>query len=720
MLKNKKGISVITLIVTIIVLIIITSITVFTGNNMVSASREKALKDRLNVIYNAVVSHEKELGYGDTVIEKQITPEEYHIMGLSDYADEENFTPVYISKEIHDTDSYKRIYKLKTLKKKDSAEYYEMEPKVYTLDIENTNTMIEFDVEKGVNRPQILEGMIPLDTYIDEDEDIRTREVRNIYTEDWYDYSLTTPKWANMELDNEKYVWIPRFAYKVQDFYLNKNYEDVPSSAIGIIFLKRDTNYMANDEILPDGYQVHPAFSTSDGRELAGIWISKYLHEDVDSLAEAVDKSYKMYEGSASIESHLIKNSEYAAMAYLSFASGGNSRDGNTLNNSYGICDINSPEFVAACLDGDDEKFDIYSYNGTKLTYESNETTKAGDALIATSSGNSENSSWYKGTSILPTADKPYVLRRGDQSFFAYEAYNGTRNNTSYRNVVTILGSESVNNLADLKAGDYVSYEPDTPTPGVSWRVWATKGNKVIIMPTSPVGSLTLGPTGEEVDYIAKRAEAFNDYKTAIDQIEALCDKYTCSALGVTPSNIRSLRIEDLEDPKVSDLATKKLTSTSGSEYGTLTTYTNNDACFAASYNEATGNNEMNVTLVKATSSNPVTLKQTYYSTNVPNFKAFSDDPRISNNKYYHLLGNNYGWLASTFVQCSPTFAWFYVGCMSSGYIKPEVLLFSYGQTESATWGVRPLITLNGSQLMLNESNSGSGSSSSPWNIVKK
>ena len=459
MLKNNKGISVITLIITIVVLLIITSITVFTGMEMVSNSREKAIKDRLQTIYRAIIAHEDELGYGDTVTEKQITAEEYAIMNLSNYADEDEFTPVYVSKKIDDTSPRKRIYNLKALRKKDTDDWYETGAIEYETDYDNIHAAIEFDAKKGVNRPQIIDAMTPISTYIDEDGDIRTIEVKNVYTEDWYDYSFTTPRWANMVIGEVKnnqngvvtiapenqYVWIPRFAYKIQDFYLRESYKNVPNSAISIIFLRENSNYMANGEILPDGYEVHPAF-TYKGQELAGIWVAKYLSEDVDSLQEALEESEEMHMNLYDlIESHLMRNSEWAAMAYLSFVSGGKSTDGNTLNNSYGICDTNDVEFVAAGLDGANmfgyvDEFDIYSYSGTTLTYESAETNKNGDALIGTSAGKAEkeNSAWFEGKSIVPTAENPYILRRGDISFFAYDSFNGTRLHTTFRNVLII------------------------------------------------------------------------------------------------------------------------------------------------------------------------------------------------------------------------------------------------------------------------------------------
>ena len=721
MIKNNRGISVITLIVTIIVLVIITSVTVFTGTKMIASSREKALEDRLKVIYNAIIAHETDLGYGDTVVEKQITLEEYTIMGLEDYADEKNFTPVYVAKKIHDTASNKRVYTLWTLKEKDGDEKYTMES-IYDLGNDNINTKIEFDMKKGVNRPQMLEGMIALNTYVDEANDIRTEIVHNVYTEDWYDYSFTTPRWANMEIDDKQYVWIPRFAYKVQDFYLNKDYDNVPPTAISIIFLKETTNYMANNEILPSDYQVHPAFSTEYG-ELAGIWIAKYQSDDVDTITEAVEKAADMHKDNdlvkdGSIESHLMKNTEWAAMAYLSFVSGGDSRYENTLSNSYGICDVNNPEFVAARLGGTNEKFDIYSYNGANLTYDSNESEKNGDALVATSSGLSEKSAWYKGTTILPTVEKPYVLRRGDESYFAYEAYNGTKLRTCYRNVITITGTESESNFAQIKVGDYVSYEPDTPTPGVSWRVWAIRGNKVIIMPTSPVGELFLGDdyVGE---YETRLAKCLNDYNTAISKIEALCDQYACSALGITASQIRSLKLEDLENPKISSLARQKLSYTNGTvKYGETKTYTTGNY-FAARYNEITDKNDISSSFIAASAENPITVKQECYKAIVEEWGKISE----SSSTTYQVWFNSSGmiFLPTPTADCRSDEVFFNIYVMEGQYVRPEHYIFrSNGGVFWRSAGVRPMVTLNGSQLMLNETNPGNGSSTSPWNIVKK
>ncbi len=87
----------------------------------------------------------------------------------------------------------------------------------------------------------------------------------------WYDYSNKI--WANVKTDNNGqeawWVWVPRYAYKVQDAGPNK-YTDV----IFIDIKNKPIDAKYGDK-LPDGYIPHPAF-TVDGNELKGIWISKY------------------------------------------------------------------------------------------------------------------------------------------------------------------------------------------------------------------------------------------------------------------------------------------------------------------------------------------------------------------------------------------------------------------------------------------------------------
>ena len=158
MIKNKKGISVISVIITIIILIMIASITTFTGTSMLNNTRRKAAEDRLKIIYNAIIAHEEELGYANWFEPLTITDRQYDIMGLSDYADEGNFTPVSVSKSIDPSDNTKRIYKLETLIKKNSKEPPVILEQSYNAGISTSNTKIEFDVKKVEEREEKNNG----------------------------------------------------------------------------------------------------------------------------------------------------------------------------------------------------------------------------------------------------------------------------------------------------------------------------------------------------------------------------------------------------------------------------------------------------------------------------------------------------------------------------------------------------------------------------------
>ena len=298
----------------------------------------------------------------------------------------------------------------------------------------------------------------PVITYFDNNGDAKAKIVEDIYTEDWYNYSIDSPIWANVMMnDNIMYVWIPRFAYRIQALYLSSDYKNVPASAIDIVFLKETTDYMKNDEVLPYGYQVHPAFKYKDrvtGKEidLPGFWVAKnnidnmvsvlYKTSEGSSVEAATDKVLfsTLHPGadSTNVSSHLLKNTEWAAVAYLSHYTVGRCSNGMSLNseNPSGVFDLDVPCFVAGGLSSSIPSNDLKGLTNSdrytliepvedgKITYESYEedNKKYGDAIIATSSGNSDASAWFGGTSIKPSAQYPFIARGMDDNLFAYDA----------------------------------------------------------------------------------------------------------------------------------------------------------------------------------------------------------------------------------------------------------------------------------------------------------
>lgn len=105
----------------------------------------------------------------------------------------------------------------------------------------------------------------------------------------WYDYTAQsgttenggTSKWANaITEDGSMWVWIPRYAYKID---WNKE-ENV--GKIDVMFLVGTTNYNEKgQDVTTLGYTVHPAFQNGANtgyangewnKEISGIWISKF------------------------------------------------------------------------------------------------------------------------------------------------------------------------------------------------------------------------------------------------------------------------------------------------------------------------------------------------------------------------------------------------------------------------------------------------------------
>jgi len=466
-MKNK-GISLITLIITIIVIILIASITIYTGGNMVEQSRIKTAEDRMRTVANAIASHEKELGFADTVVGgvsgdyRLLGADDYKLMGLEDYTNTESMPPIYVYKSADSINSNKKEYKLKTPKiVKINSPYTEED----FVEITHTfydgthreNIKVEFDTVKGVNRPLLTEDMMAVKTYFNEDSVVSSEPVNDIYDEDWYDYSSIAPNWANVKMNNNTYyVWIPRFAYKIQDFYIGTDYSTIPSSAIKILFLKENTDYLANGEVLPAGYHVHPAFKYKDKDDnvvnIPGFWVAKYnitdladvvykLNTEGDLILGAMEESEltELHGTEASIvsqlDSHLLKNTEWAAIAYLSFATAGKTEDGTSLpNNPSAVMDLNVRQFVAGVLDNvvPESKavnFDIYTIDDDEsINYETTEekqfrdAIRFGDAIRATSAGNSEKSAWFGGTSEKITATEPFIIRGLDNNLFSYSA----------------------------------------------------------------------------------------------------------------------------------------------------------------------------------------------------------------------------------------------------------------------------------------------------------
>lgn len=228
-----------------------------------------------------------------------------------------------------------------------------------------------------ITKPHLSEGM----TAVYWDETNQERSLTDSSTEaewnNWYHYvegdnqtDTRTSKWANAKTSDGSYwVWIPRYEYKILS--------GEGTSTAGKIEVKFITTSQTTAD---EGYKIHPAFRNGTSNhfkngewdsELAGIWVAKYEmsmetdsnHTETSSLEignvltknagntsniRAVSKpsvsSWRSisngnaytnaYHYDRSKESHVMKNSEWGAVAYLTHSQYGRNGHEIDINNS--------------------------------------------------------------------------------------------------------------------------------------------------------------------------------------------------------------------------------------------------------------------------------------------------------------------------------------------------------------------------------------------------
>lgn len=211
----------------------------------------------------------------------------------------------------------------------------------------------------GASAPELSANMIPIKW--DGTRWIKA-DVNNMYgANQWYDYNQQ--QWANValvssttragyltaavgspvnETDIMAYlVWIPRYKYKL----FNAGAIAAPIQTINIEF--EDSTEPKSVGAVNDEYLTHPAF-TFDSEQLNGFWVGKFettgdattptIKPNVRSLTnQIVDNQFTTaqrfnitttYGLTSTNDSHMMKNIEWGAIAYLSQSRYG--KDGNS------------------------------------------------------------------------------------------------------------------------------------------------------------------------------------------------------------------------------------------------------------------------------------------------------------------------------------------------------------------------------------------------------
>ena len=231
----------------------------------------------------------------------------------------------------------------------------------------------------------------------------------NVAPDNWYDYTSGTNHWANIKTTgggNDCYwVWIPRYAYKVP----TKPTTDKPTAeTIEVKFLQGTSNKpidgtteITNTTPMPGSWVVHPAFTDAGNGgfgELTGIWVAKFeASSNASNVVEnptesqlaidggsATDTELKVrvkpnvtswrnitvgniftvcrnlttsgnsLEGTTGINSHMMKNTEWGAVAYLSMSVYG--KNGEVWNNPYYNNTTNYSPITGLCSNETDGK----------------------------------------------------------------------------------------------------------------------------------------------------------------------------------------------------------------------------------------------------------------------------------------------------------------------------------------------------------------------------
>ena len=349
---------------------------------------------------------------------------------------------------------------------------------------------------KGVNTPNLGEGMTPIKWDSNTNDWVETTG----NDPEWYDYSAK--EWANARTaDGSMWVWIPRYAYSI-----TSGYHSSSTGTIEVEFLKGTSNEIGDSEAATNititnasgqgNWNVHPAFNY--GQPVSGLWVAKFEASQSNASSGSMGSSgvIKIQPGvqswrsinvndiynkcksyNSTLNSHMMKNDEWGAVAYLSKSEYGKETEEVWINNNsiyitgsagnsasassntgtttdytstqgvkasttgtvYGVYDMSGGawEYVAGYVNNgnssltsygsslvnstDAKTKNVYSVGGSD-SQSNNYNANAGvygDAVYETSSGTyngsgtSTNQSWYGDYSNFPYSSAPFFIRGG-------------------------------------------------------------------------------------------------------------------------------------------------------------------------------------------------------------------------------------------------------------------------------------------------------------------
>ena len=449
-IKNKKGITLISLVVTIIILLILAGVTIATlmgDNGLINRAKDANIATEIAIIKEEIQTD---------ILGKQAESNG----NISD----DTLKGILEKYGVLSEEGEKLVDKTLTTTKGDHE--------IKVADIFNGTTVKDvirdpiIADKSGANAPNL--NKIAQKTYVTWNETETEYEINDTQTtqpDNWYDYE--NGKWANIKTTNEEegieayWVWIPRYEYIVPT--------SETATEIEVKFIS--TSQKVQDE----GYTIHPAF-TNEGNggfgDLDGIWVAKFeavsntptasygggnsstlkvqvipnqpswryiQTKNIFTVCRKMTNEGEVLAGST-VDSHMMKNTEWGAVAILS-------------QSKYGI--YNSQSSTGA---NGDETYQIW--NNSSSSYITGSVGTSKDASNTTTSAyNSVNGSK---ASTTGTVYGVYDMAAGSWEYVAgcltgkeNDLFGVTVENAKYVDLYTNT-SDSYLNYDEAKIGDAI------------------------------------------------------------------------------------------------------------------------------------------------------------------------------------------------------------------------------------------------------------------------
>ena len=504
----KKGFTLVELLAVVVLLAIIALIATPIIGNVIETSRESANQRSIEGYADAVRNeyYNQQTGGGVPVIDSDFLSRvdtEGNEISCENVSYSTEYQVVLNKCTIADESDKQYCYA--------SGNHYDCNDSEF-LDILQKLPRPDYTDNSGANKPELLNNMIP----------IKYDGTNWIYankSEAWYDYD--NKEWANAVILNNGitknigdtiaedeialwYVWIPRYKYQL----FNANNGSVNEQLINIEFESGTATtgtVSCTDAISGSGtssetctnatngnWYTHPAF-TFGSEQLTGFWVGKFevsgtieqitikpgltsiREQSISNFFTAIRSMRTTYNLKG--DSHMIKNMEWGAIAYLKqssyglgttdiqinsnseFYTGGGSGTSyktnasqSTTGNIYGIYDMSGGtyEYVMGNMSDEsgafnaglsefesapeDKYYDEYTYGETQTTYSRGKLGDATKEILLTF--DNTNGSWYN-----------------DYSYFTYSSWHWFARGGYYANDVNagIFGFTSSNGASHIR-----------------------------------------------------------------------------------------------------------------------------------------------------------------------------------------------------------------------------------------------------------------------------